>query len=147
MLIPKKYHIHIIALIAVAAIIFFPHFEKQPDPDALKRGTAAAEAFLKLVDDGHYVEAREAASPLLKEKIVPEVWKRQIPAMRDKVGALLQRSQESAAASDRAEDAPEGKYLTLKYASSFKRQKQATETLILALDADGQWRVAGYFIK
>lgn len=147
MLIPKKYHIHVIALLAVAVMIFYPSFSNRVDPQIRAAGTEAAEEFLQLIDGEQYELGWENSSQLMRDKIFLEVWNRQIPAMRGKVGALNQRQQESAALSDWAEGAPDGQYLTLKYTSSFEKQAAAVETVILVLEEDARWRVAGYFIK
>ena len=147
MLIPKKYHIHVVALIAVAVMIFYPSFSNRVDPQVLAAGTEAAERFLQLVDAEHYEQSWEASSSLMREKIFLEVWKQQIPAMRSKVGALKNRKLDSSSTSDWAEGAPDGQYLTLKYSASFDNKAAATETIILVLEDDDRWRVAGYFIK
>jgi hypothetical protein len=147
MLIPKKYHIHLVALIAVSAIMFYPNLGKKIDPQIITAGTEAAEDFLQLVDNEEYEQSWESASTLMRDKIFLEVWNQQIPAMRSKVGTLKGRSQDKASISDWAEGAPDGKYLTLKYASSFQKQASAIETIILVQEEDERWRVAGYFIK
>ena len=147
MLIPKKYHIHLIALCAVAAILFFPNLKNKPSPEIVTKGTAAAEKFLALIDAGEYRKGWESSSKLMQEKVVLAVWSRQMPVMRDKYGDLQHRQQKEATLSDYAKDAPDGSYLTLKYDSSFTKKREATETLILALEQDGAWRVAGYFIQ
>jgi hypothetical protein len=147
MLIPKKYHIHLIALVAVAVMIFYPALSKKVEPRILMEGTMAAEDFFRQVDAEQYEQSWNSASELLREKIFLEVWNRKLQVMRAKVGTLIKREQDNASISDMAEGAPEGKYLTLSYASSFTQQKSTIETVILALDADQKWRVAGYFLK
>lgn len=147
MLIPKKYHIHLVALIAVAVMIFFPSLGKKIDPQVLTAGTEATEDFLQLIDSEKYEQGWESSSALMREKIFLEVWNQQIPAMRDKVGTLKNRKQDSSSLSDWAEKAPDGQYLTLKYVSSFEKRAEAIETISLILEDDGHWRVAGYFIK
>jgi ribosomal protein S17E len=42
---------------------------------------------------------------------------------------------------------PDGKYVVIKYDTSFENKKSAVETVTPMLDKDGKWRVAGYFIK
>ncbi len=147
MRIPKKYHFHFVALLAVAAILFFPNFKSRPDQQTLAQGTAAAEAFLTAIDTERYDDAWQSASQLLQQKVVREVWLEQAPAMRNKYGTLLSREQKDARTATWAEGAPDGQYLTLKYDSSFKLRPAVVETVILALSADQQWRVAGYFLK
>ena len=43
--------------------------------------------------------------------------------------------------------APNGRYVTLEYDSSFENKKEATENVIREKDKDGKFCVAGYFIK
>ena len=147
MLIPKKYHIHIVAVIAVAVMLFYPSFSKKIDPQILTAGTEAAEDFLQLIDSEEYEQGWQSSSALMREKIFLEVWNQQIPAMRKKVGALNSREQDSSSLSDWAESAPDGQYLTFKYVSSFEKKAEAIETIILVLEEDDRWRLAGYFIK
>ena len=147
MLIPKKYHIHVIAMVAVAAILLYPLLGNKIDPKSLQQARAAAEAFMALVDAGDYEAARQNASTLLQEKIATEVWHRQIGVMRDRVGQLKERKQDKAFQSKYASDAPDGDYITLEYLSDFEKKTQALETVNLTLEGDGSWRVVGYFIK
>jgi hypothetical protein len=43
--------------------------------------------------------------------------------------------------------APDGKYVVIRYASSFQNKKSAMETVTPMLDKDGKWHVSGYYIK
>jgi hypothetical protein len=147
MLIPKKYHIHIVAIIAISVMLFYPMLSKRIDPQILSAGTMAAEDFLHLVDIGEYEQSWESSSTLMRERIFLEVWSRQIPLMRARVGQLKNRKQESASISDQAEGAPEGSYMTLSYESSFENNSSVMETVNLVLEEDGRWRVIGYFLK
>lgn len=147
MLIPKKYHIHLVALLAVAVMLIYPSLSKKIDPQILIAGTEAAEDFLHLVDAEQYEQSWESSSALMREKIFLEVWNQQIPAMRDRVGKLINRKQDSSSISDWATDAPDGQYLTIIYASSFEKKATVIETINLVLEEDNRWRVGGYFIK
>ena len=44
-------------------------------------------------------------------------------------------------------DAPAGKYVVLQFDTSFANKKEAVETVTPRLDADGTWKVSGYYIK
>lgn len=147
MLIPKKYHIHVIAMIAVAAIVLYPFISNKIDPEMLKGASAAAEEFLALVDAEDYAAARNTAANLLRDKVAPEVWHRQIGVMRDKVGAVQARKQDKVFHSTYASDAPDGEYITIEYRTDFANKKQALETVNLMLEKGTTWRVVGYFIK
>jgi Protein of unknown function (DUF4019) len=39
--------------------------------------------------------------------------------------------------------APDGRYVILKYATSFENKKDSVETVTTVFDNDGKWRVAG----
>jgi hypothetical protein len=43
--------------------------------------------------------------------------------------------------------APDGEYVVIAYETSFDKKQAATETITPMKDADGRWRVSGYFIK
>jgi hypothetical protein len=147
MLIPKKYHIHIVALLAVSIIVLYPTLSKKIDPQIITAGSEAAEDFLYLVDTEKYEQSWESSSSLMRDKIFLEVWNERISAMRDKFGKLNSRKQDDVTFSDYAKDAPDGQYLTFIYVSSFEKKASATETINLILEEDYRWRVVGYFIK
>jgi hypothetical protein len=43
--------------------------------------------------------------------------------------------------------APDGEYVVLKYDTVFDKKEHAVETVTPMKDADGLWRVSGYFIR
>jgi hypothetical protein len=43
--------------------------------------------------------------------------------------------------------APDGEYITFRYATRFANKRTAVETVTPMRDIDGQWRVSGYFIR
>lgn len=147
MLIPKKYHIHVIALLAVAAILTPPLLGQKVDPKVVEGATQSAEIFLALVDAGDFEAAREEASELLRDRVDTAVWHRQIGVMRERVGALKSRTLDEVFRSSYAQDAPKGDYLTLEYRSDFAKTSQVLETVNLRREDNDRWRVAGYFIK
>jgi hypothetical protein len=147
MRIPKKYHIHLVALLAVAVMMMYPTLTKRIDPQILTAGTEAAEDFVHLVDAEKYEQSWESSAALMREKIFLEVWNQQISAMRSRVGKLKNRKQDDSSISDWAPGAPDGQYLTLIYASSFEKKDEVIETINLVLEEDSRWRVVGYFIK
>ena len=42
---------------------------------------------------------------------------------------------------------PEGEYVVIKFKTGFENKGYAVETLISKKEKDGQWKVAGYYIK
>ena len=47
----------------------------------------------------------------------------------------------------RSPGAPDGEYLVIRFAASFEKKQSAIETVTPIKDADGIWRVCGYFIQ
>jgi hypothetical protein len=43
--------------------------------------------------------------------------------------------------------APDGKYWTIQFDTSFAAKAEAVETVTFMLEKDGSWRAAGYFIR
>jgi hypothetical protein len=44
-------------------------------------------------------------------------------------------------------DAPDGQYVVIQFETSFEQKKSVVETITPMVNASGQWRVAGYYIK
>lgn len=114
---------------------------------AVSQATKAADAWLKLVDDGDYKQSWEQASSLLKNAITDDQWEQRVTAVREPIGKVVSRKLEAAHYSTSLPGAPDGKYVVLKYASSFEHKKSAMETVTPMLDQDGEWHVSGYYIK
>ena len=43
--------------------------------------------------------------------------------------------------------APDGEYVVIQMETSFENKASAVETITPMRDSDGEWRVAGYYIK
>ena len=63
------------------------------------------------------------------------------------LGAVKSRSKASATYTKTLPGAPDGEYVVLQFNSSYDKKADAVETVVAKLDTDGQWRVAGYFIR
>jgi hypothetical protein len=109
--------------------------------------TKQAEAWLALVDQGKYAEGWDAASKLFQGAVTRAAWAEKIAGVRDPLGKVLSRRVKSAHVATQLPGAPDGKYVVIQFATSFERKKSAVETVTPMLEADGSWRVSGYFIK
>jgi hypothetical protein len=121
-------------------------------PDAteqmdLKPAMAAAEAWLKLVDDGLYGSSWEQAATLFKDKVVKLQWETGLQEQRNLVGTLASRKLASATYTRALPGAPAGEYVVIQYHSRFDNRPLATEIVTPMRQPDGSWRVAGYFIR
>ena len=66
---------------------------------------------------------------------------------REPFGAVKSREFVGAKYVTEAPGAPDGEYVIIQYKASFENEKNAVETITPMRDADGQWRVSGYFIR
>jgi hypothetical protein len=114
---------------------------------AVEQAKKAADAWLKLIDEGKYQESWSEAAAFFKDRITAERWAQMVGAVRKPLGALVSRDFKLAHYSTSVPGAPAGEYVVIQYDTSFANLKSAVETITPMLDKDGQWRVSGYYIK
>lgn len=108
---------------------------------------AAAESWLKLVDDGAYAASWDQAAKLFKGAVKPADWGQMAGGVRNPLGKLVSRKLKSREYSEKMPGAPDGKYVVIQYDTVFEHKATAVETVIPMADPDGIWRVSGYFIR
>lgn len=108
---------------------------------------AAAAAWLNLVDASDSRSSWEQASVNFKSAVSSAQWSQALSAVRGPLGQLRQRDHKAVQFTKTLPGAPDGQYVVLQYQSAFQSKASATETVTVALDPDGTWRVVGYFIK
>jgi len=108
---------------------------------------AAAEAWLKLADAGDAGASWDHAAKLFKGAVTREQWTQALAGVRPPLGKVISRTLTSRQYSEKVPGAPDGKYVTIQYATVFERKPSAVETITPMLDPDGVWRVSGYFIR
>jgi hypothetical protein len=143
----KKYGIHIALIIACSFIILVPYLKDEPDPEKVNRATVAAMDFLQLIDADDYETARKEGATLLKEREALLGWIEKLAGVRRDLGPVIERKQIEVSYSTSALDGPEGEYVMLTYTSQFQKRIAVHETVIVMLDKNRGWRVAGYFFK
>jgi len=108
---------------------------------------ACADSWLRGVDEGKYPESWDQAAALFKKAVTKEQWLQALGTARSPLGRLLSRTLKSSKLTASLPGAPDGSYVILEYDATFANKKTAIETLTPMVDPDGQWRVAGYFIR
>jgi len=103
--------------------------------------------WLALVDRGDFTASWAQASATFKATVTAAQWQQAAAGARTPLGTLAQRAERSARATTSLPGVPDGRYVVLQYQSSFERKAAATETVTVQFDADGAWRVAGYFVR
>jgi len=117
------------------------------DQAAIKQAKTAADAWLKLVDEGKYQESWNEFASVVKPRITEETWEQEASGVRKPLGAVVSRKVQSATYATSLPGAPYGQYVVILYDTSFENKKSAVENVVPMLDSDGQWRVSGYHIK
>jgi hypothetical protein len=137
---------HSLACVAVAFLLCVAS-ARASDDAATTEAQAASREWLAFVDAGNYAKSWDAAAALFKNKVTKSDWESAVGAAREPLGALKERKLESAEYTERLPGAPDGEYVVITYHTSFANRPSATETITPTRDADGHWRVSGYFIK
>jgi hypothetical protein len=106
--------------------------------------TAESDRWLALIDGGNYAETWVAAAVVLQEAIPQKEWVADLTARQPKVGRTIMRERKSGRYSKTLRGAPTGDYVIVSYLTKFEKTPVVEETLAVAKDAIGQWRVAGY---
>lgn len=115
--------------------------------ESVSAATIAAESWLKLVDDAQYDASWTNAASAFRGAVSTEAWSKAASTVRGQLGKLVSRKLASANYTTSLPSAPDGKYVVIQYDASFEKKASAVETVTPMQDADGTWRVAGYFIK
>jgi hypothetical protein len=131
------------ALLAAIALPAVNATEAQSTESARK----AAADWLRLVDSGDATGSWEQAAASFKRSLTSQQWAQAYAAVRAPLGATKQRQDLSAQFTRTLPGVADGQYVVLQFQTSFENKTAAVETATVALDADGSWRVAGYFIK
>jgi opacity protein-like surface antigen len=138
-----KRSLAIAALASLAFLVTVGAADSDPAADA----TAAAREWLSVVDAGQYGQSWDEAAALFKRNISKSQWERAVGDVRKQTGALKTRELQSAQPAHQLPGVPDGDYVVIVYRSSFAEAPVATETVTPMRDADGHWRVAGYYVK
>ncbi len=139
-------------LACIAAMLMLRSFTiagvpKAEEAESQQAARAAAESWLKLVDEKKYDESWQAAAESFRKVVTKSAWGTAIKTAREPLGKLKSRTFKSAESRTSLPGAPDGHYVILQFESVLENKKAAVETITPALDADGQWRVSGYFIR
>ena len=115
--------------------------------EAVSAATQAAEAWLKLVDGAKYAESWEAAATPFRGAVNAETWAKAAGGVRAPLGSVVSRRVSAADYTTTLPGVPDGKYVVIKFDTTFEHKASAVETVTPMAESDGSWKVAGYFIK
>ena len=107
----------------------------------------AAEKWLALVDAANYAAGWQTAAEYFKGAVSQEQLQQSLQAVRTPLGKTISRKLTTKTYKTALPGAPDGEYVVIQYQTAFQNKKSAIETVTPMLDKDGEWRVAGYYIK
>ena len=108
--------------------------------------TQASLTWLSWVDSGKYDESWSHSSTLLRLQQLPDEWLARMKRLQAAYGAFSMRSVTGVSFSRSVQGLPDGSYATVRFQSSFFRQRNATETVTLRFETD-KWRVVSYTLR
>lgn len=117
------------------------------DTENVNEAVVAAHAWLELVDAGEYGSSWDQSAALFKAAIPRNQWQRSLTAVRKPLGGLVSRKVKARQYTTSPPGAPDGEYVVIQFSTRFANKKSAVETVTPMKDADGVWRVSGYYIK
>ena len=132
------------AALAFVLALVVPATAAEKPEDAAQ---AAAESWLKVVDAGEYAKSWEQAAGFFRGAVTKEQWARAAAGVRAPLGTLVSRKVKSREHKTSLPGAPDGRYVVVQFDTKFANKASAVETVTPMLDADGTWRVSGYFIR
>lgn len=116
-------------------------------PKGVNVALGVAQAWLTLLDEGKDEQSWQQAAKPFQAGITKDKWIESIKSVRKPLGKCKSRDLLSATYTTSVPGAPEGQYLVIQYEAAFENKQQAIETVTPMLEADGTWRVSGYFVK
>jgi len=106
-----------------------------------------ARSWLALTDRDDALASWSATGKQFQNAISADKWADSLKQVRPPLGALVERTLLSTQFTTSFQGAPDGDYVLLVFRSSFVKKIASGETVTLEHEADGAWRVIGYFIR
>jgi hypothetical protein len=133
------------ALVAIACLAAGVALAQDPRSVAVQN---AARDWLARTDKLDAAGSFEAAGAKFREPLTVEQWTDALAKARAPLGAVVQRTVVEAAF-DRIknESGAEDELAVVRYRTAFANKVASSESVTLTRDADGTWRVIGYFIR
>lgn len=121
--------------------------QKSALAEKIRAGISAAEEWLRLVDDEKYSASWEQSASFFKERVPDGQWETTLRQVRSPLGKTKSREVLKYQYATSLPGVPQGEYVVIQFKTSFDEKADAVETITPMMDADGQWRVSGYYIR
>ena len=108
---------------------------------------ATARDWLALTDKLDAANSWRTAGEKFRKQTAAEPWAKALQSAREPLGAVQQRAAVSTAFRKDIPGGPDGNYALLQFRTAFEKKSEGHESVTLEQEADGKWRVIGYFIR
>ena len=132
---------------ATPAAVATPSSPTADEPAYVAAAEVAAKTWLQKLDDGDYRGTWDTAAASFRKAITRDKWDADVGAVRKAVGTLQVRNNRGARFTRSLPGAPDGDYVLIQNDTRFQHKAAAMETVTMAREADGVWRLAGYFVR
>lgn len=134
------------AAVLLSAAALIQPASAQESSAATQAATTAAQTWLATVDDAKYEESWNQGAAAFRAAVTGQQWNEALRTVRAPLGAVKSRKLLAAQYTRKLPGAPEGEYVVVQYLTEFAT-KSATETVTPMREADGSWKVSGYYIQ
>ena len=117
----------------------------QGKPEVL--AVESAQQWLAIIDAGKYAEGWENSSEYMKNAVTKDFFKQSLHGVRSPLGSMKNRVLDSAQYTTSLPGSPDGEYVVIQFKTEFENKAYGVETITAQKEKDGQWRIAGYYIK
>ena len=107
----------------------------------------SANNWLTQIDNREYELSWTNADIAIQNVVAMKDWENLISGTREPLGKIIERTVVSSEYHTELPGAPDGEYVIIVFESSFRNKKSAIETVTPRKGEDGNWRVAGYYIR
>jgi hypothetical protein len=108
---------------------------------------AAARRWVALVDAGKYEASWDSAAALFRAALTKAQWVPAVGQAREPFEPFGARALLTSRYTRTLPNAPPGEYVILTYRTGVGAGRSVLETIVPMKDADGSWRVSGYFVR
>lgn len=114
---------------------------------AVAAAQTAAESWLRLVDHLRYGDAWDSTAAAFRGAVSKTDWEKAAVQARGPFEPFGARKLLSASFTTRLPNAPPGQYVVLQFETQVTGGRAVVETVTPTKEADGTWRVSGYFVR
>ncbi len=135
------------AVVMAACLTCFAAADAQGQDPRASSVQKTARDWLLLIDRGDAQATWRAAGKKFQDAMPADGWAKALNEVRPPLGNVVDRAVLSTEFSNSFPGVPDGEYALLVFRSSFANKADSRETVTLEREADGSWRVIGYFIR